>query len=115
MKRSNKEIAGAIEDAIEEITRLKKKGKLTYDQLGELIAKTAVKYDISEGTIRSVGSWNLSSPDRLINLWLEAEEEGRNGNDNECNRLKNEFAIEYETLRPSDKENVDEYLASIAG
>jgi len=51
--------------------------------------------------------------DEIIDLWLEAEEELRKGNDDKCMKLKDEFAERYDKLNKKDKEYVKDYLDSV--
>jgi hypothetical protein len=49
----------------------------------------------------------------LIDLWLDAEEELRNGNDEKCLEMKELFFIEKERLSNIEKEYIKDYLDSI--
>jgi hypothetical protein len=55
------------------------------------------------------------SVDKIVDLWLDAEEELRNGNDEKCLDLKEEFSNEFSKLSLDDKKEVTEYLDSVAG
>ena len=50
--------------------------------------------------------------EELIQLWLDAEEELRNGNDDKCLELKGQFSEEYDKLSDEDKQHVEDYLES---
>lgn len=52
--------------------------------------------------------------DAIIQLWLDAEEENRNGNDKKCQELKEQFSNEWEKLSLNDKQYVNDYLESVA-
>jgi hypothetical protein len=52
--------------------------------------------------------------DELIQLWLDAEEENRNQNDEKCIEMKNKFAKEFDKLSKEDKQYVEDYLESCA-
>ena len=51
--------------------------------------------------------------EKLIDLWLEAEEENRNHNINKALTLKNQFYQEYIKLNKKDQIDLNEYLDSI--
>ena len=51
--------------------------------------------------------------DEIIQLWLDAEEENRNGNDLKCIQLKKQFTIEFAKLSLNDKKEVNQYLENI--
>ena len=51
----------------------------------------------------------------VIELWLEAEEENRLGNDKKCQDLKKQFSNEWEKLSLVDKQYVVDYLDEIGG
>ena len=53
--------------------------------------------------------------EQLIDLWLDAEEELRNGNDEKCLEMKELFMKEKENLSDEDKEFVEDYLMSVGG
>jgi hypothetical protein len=53
--------------------------------------------------------------DKVIQLWLDAEEELRNGNDLKCIQLKTQFSIEWGKLTLDDKQYVNDYLDSVGG
>lgn len=53
--------------------------------------------------------------DKVIQLWLDAEEELRNGNDTKCLELKDQFSNEWEKLNLDDKQYVVDYLDSVGG
>jgi hypothetical protein len=53
---------------------------------------------------------------RLIQLWLEAEEENRKHTpegDDKCLELKTKFSEEFQKLSSQDKEYVSEYLEEV--
>jgi hypothetical protein len=52
--------------------------------------------------------------DEVIQLWLDAEEENRNGNEEKCLELKDRFSNEFSKLSLDDKKEVTEQLESIA-
>ena len=52
--------------------------------------------------------------DAVIELWLDAEEELRNGNDEKCCELKDKFIVECEKLSAEDKQYISDYLESVA-
>jgi hypothetical protein len=52
--------------------------------------------------------------DEVIQLWLDAEEENRNGNEEKCLELKDRFSNEFSKLSLDDKKEVTEHLESIA-
>ena len=51
--------------------------------------------------------------DKVIQLWLDAEEENRKGNDEKCLELKDQFSSEWEKLTLDDKQYVNDYLESV--
>ena len=53
--------------------------------------------------------------DAIIQLWLDAEEENRLGNDEKCLELKEKFSKKYDTLSDFQKEVVEDYLEDLAG
>ena len=53
--------------------------------------------------------------DAIIQLWLDAEEENRNGNDEKCLELKDKFSEEVKNLSKDDQEYVADYLEDLAG
>jgi hypothetical protein len=55
------------------------------------------------------------SKDEVIQLWLDAEEENRKGNDAKCNELKGRFCEEFGDLSKDEQEHVKEYLDDVAG
>tara|TARA_R100000231_G_scaffold70872_3_gene56051 strand:- start:1661 stop:1831 length:171 start_codon:yes stop_codon:yes gene_type:complete len=50
--------------------------------------------------------------EKLIEIWLKAEEELRNGNDDKCIELKNYFSEQYAKLNGNEQEYVKDYLYS---
>tara|TARA_R100000315_G_scaffold62428_1_gene43939 strand:- start:3216 stop:3386 length:171 start_codon:yes stop_codon:yes gene_type:complete len=50
--------------------------------------------------------------EELIELWLEAEEELRSGNDNKCIEFKDSFLYQYAKLNRNEQEYVRDYLDS---
>ena len=50
----------------------------------------------------------------IVQLWLDADEELRNGNDDKCNQLKEEFSNEFGKLCLDDKKEVIQYLEDLA-
>jgi vacuolar-type H+-ATPase subunit B/Vma2 len=50
--------------------------------------------------------------EELIELWLKAEEELRNGNDDRCIEFKDSFSEHYANLNKNEQEYVQEYLDS---
>jgi hypothetical protein len=53
--------------------------------------------------------------DTVIELWLEAEEENRNGNDEKCLELKDKFSVGFGKLSLDDKKEVTNELENLAG
>jgi len=53
--------------------------------------------------------------DEIVQLWLDAEEENRNGNDEKCLEMKEQFSNEFSKLDLDDKKYVTEYLEDVAG
>lgn len=51
--------------------------------------------------------------DDIIQLWVDAEDALREGNDSKCVKLKDEFSSEFSTLSGEDQKEVSEYLESI--
>jgi len=51
--------------------------------------------------------------DEIVQLFLDAEEELRNGNDDKCLDLKDQFSEEYKKLSDEDKQYVEDYLESV--
>ncbi len=49
----------------------------------------------------------------LIYLWLDAEEELRNGKEDKCLILKDKFSNEFKVLSLDDKKEVTEYLEDL--
>jgi len=50
--------------------------------------------------------------EELIQLWLDAEEELRNENEDKALKMKEEFSVRYDILSAEDKEYVEDYLDS---
>jgi hypothetical protein len=56
--------------------------------------------------------------DKIIYLWLDAEEENRKHTqegDNKCLELKEQFSNEFQKLSLKDKQYIVNYLESVAG
>jgi len=53
--------------------------------------------------------------EKIIQLWLDAEEELRKDNDDKCLELKEQFQEEYSKLSKEDKQYVDDYIESVGG
>ena len=53
--------------------------------------------------------------EEIQQIWLDAEEELRNENDNKCLELKDKFSEEYDKLSDEDKQDVKDYIDSVAG
>jgi hypothetical protein len=53
--------------------------------------------------------------DEVIQLWLDAEEENRNGNDEKCLEMKDQFTKENDKLSKEDQQYVKDYLDDLAG
>lgn len=56
--------------------------------------------------------------DKIIYLWLDAEEENRKHTqegDNKCLELKRQFSNEFQKLSLKDKQYIVNYLESVAG
>lgn len=53
--------------------------------------------------------------DELIQLWLDAEEENRKGNDKKCLEMKVIFSDEFDKLSDEDKQYVKDELDRLAG
>ena len=49
---------------------------------------------------------------KLIELWLDSEEELRNGNDDRCLEMKDYFSEQYAKLNKNEQEYVKDYLDS---
>jgi hypothetical protein len=66
IKRTGKESAIVVETVITHILSEKRKrrqakgGKVTKEWFNNLITKTCIKHNISEGHIRAVGVWNVN-------------------------------------------------------
>jgi len=67
IKRTGKESAILVETVISEILSKKRTkrnamdgAKIPKEWFNNLIAKTCIKYNISEGHIRAVGVWNIN-------------------------------------------------------
>jgi len=52
--------------------------------------------------------------DEVIQLWLDAEEELRNGNELQAINLKTKFSNEWTKLSLDDKQYVNDYLEDVA-
>ena len=52
--------------------------------------------------------------DEVIQLWLDAEEENRNGNEEKCLELKDRFSNEFSKLSLDDKKEVTEEMDCFA-
>ena len=52
--------------------------------------------------------------DEVIQLWLDAEEENRNGNEEKCLELKDRFSNEFGKLSLDDKKEVTNELENLA-
>ena len=52
--------------------------------------------------------------DEVIQLWLDAEEENRNGNEEKCLELKDRFSNEFSKLSLDDKKEVTNELENLA-
>ena len=50
--------------------------------------------------------------EKLIELWLDAEEELRNGHDNKCIEMKDSFSEQLVKLNKEEQEYVKDYLDS---
>lgn len=57
----------------------------------------------------------VMSKEAVVQLWLDAEEENRNGNDEKCLELKDEFSTQFSKLGLDDKQYVNDYLESVGG
>lgn len=57
----------------------------------------------------------MDNVDRVIQLWLDAEEENRNGNHKKCLELKAKFSKEFDKVTPDDKLEIKDTLESLAG
>lgn len=57
----------------------------------------------------------MDNVDKVIQLWLDAEEELRKGNEDKCLELKAKFSKEFDKVTPDDKLEIKDYLESIAG
>lgn len=53
--------------------------------------------------------------DEVVQLWLDAEEELRNENDDKCLEMKAQFSKEFDKLSKEDKQYVKDELDSLAG
>tara|TARA_R100000742_G_C4253838_1_gene71923 strand:+ start:73 stop:243 length:171 start_codon:yes stop_codon:yes gene_type:complete len=51
--------------------------------------------------------------ENIIELWLDAEEELRKGNDDRCMELKDEFSKRYQKINKKEQDYVKDYLDSI--
>ena len=56
-----------------------------------------------------------TNPETALQLWLDAEEELRNGNDELCNELKDLFQVGVAKFSPEDKKETEEQIESIGG
>ena len=57
---------------------------------------------------------NTMNKDEVIQLWLDAEEELRNGNEGKCLELKDKFSNEWAKLSLDDKQEVTNELENLA-
>lgn len=57
----------------------------------------------------------MDNVDKVIQLWLDAEEELRKGNEDKCLELKTKFYKEFDKVTPDDKLEIKDYLESVAG
>lgn len=55
------------------------------------------------------------SKDELVQLWLDAEEENRLGNDEKCLEMKDKFSKEVDKLSKADQQEVRDELDDLAG
>ena len=53
------------------------------------------------------------SNEELIQLWLDAEEQLRKGDDDKCLEMKKKFIGEYNKLSEKDKDFICDYLDSV--
>lgn len=53
--------------------------------------------------------------DEIVQLWLDAEEELRNDNDDKCLEMKEKFSKEFDELSKEDQEYVKDYIDSVGG
>jgi hypothetical protein len=75
-----------------------------------------VELEFENGETHTVGLYEVrpfDNVDRVIYLWIDAEEENRKGNDDKCLELKNEFSKEFDKVTPDDKQEIIDYLGSI--
>jgi hypothetical protein len=52
--------------------------------------------------------------DEAIQLWLDAEEELRCGNDDKCLEMKEKFSQGFDELSKEDQQYTKDYLESVA-
>ena len=69
----------------------------------------------TEDDIRKFLNIPKATASYIIELWMEAEEAFRNGDDEKCLELKEEFTSKYDLLLPEEREEVNEYLESVGG
>lgn len=77
-----------------------------------------VELEFENGEVHSVGLHEVrpsDNVDRLVNLWLDAEEENRNGNDEKCLEMKDKFSKGVDKLSKVDQQEVRDELDSLAG
>jgi hypothetical protein len=77
-----------------------------------------VELKFENGEVHSVGLHEVrpsDNVDRLVNLWLDAEEENRNGNDEKCLEMKDKFSKGVDKLSKVDQQEVRDELDSLAG
>jgi hypothetical protein len=69
----------------------------------------------SEADIRRFLNIPIVTVDDVQQLWMDAEDALREGDDDKCLELKESFAANYELLSDEDKKSVEEYLESVGG
>lgn len=77
-----------------------------------------VKLQFENGEVHSVGLHEVrpaDNVDRVVYLWLDAEEELRRGNDAKCLELKAKFSKEFDKVTADDKREIVDYLESVGG
>lgn len=57
----------------------------------------------------------MDNVDKVIQLWLDAEEENRKGNTKKCLELKAQFSKEFDKVTPDDRLEIRDTLESLAG
>jgi len=101
-----------------EKTKLKIRDEFTYldllelrDYINQIIdEKVQGGYGLSDDEI--ICLYNQVKKEKLIELWLDAEEELRNGNDNKCIEMKDSFSEQLVKLNKEEQEYVKDYLDS---